>query len=139
VPHRHKSKFEFLDHTADIKIKAYGKDMEELFENLALAVTTYMSKGKKILSSKKKIIKIKAQDSDALLYKFIDEILFLVDAKNFVISKTKLKIKDNQLTAEFLGDDVKNYHLDHVKAPTYAEMYIKKTPSGFEAQLVLDV
>jgi len=31
-------KFKFLEHTADIKFKASGKDIEEVFDNSALAL-----------------------------------------------------------------------------------------------------
>ena len=31
-------KFEYLDHTADIGIRAYGQDLKDLFENAAEAM-----------------------------------------------------------------------------------------------------
>ena len=47
-------KFEFLEHTADIKFRAFGKTLEEVFENSALAVSSIYSKEKKIsLKSKR--------------------------------------------------------------------------------------
>ena len=35
-------KFEFLEHTADSKIRAYGKSFEEAYQNAALAMASLM-------------------------------------------------------------------------------------------------
>ncbi len=32
-------KFKFLEHTADIKFQVFGKTLEEVFENTALAIS----------------------------------------------------------------------------------------------------
>jgi len=134
-----KTKFKFLEHTADIKFKAYGASLEKVFENCALAVSQYISRQKVIKSKIKKKIKLEGQDSEAMLYNFLDELVFLLDAKRFVISKAKVKIKGNKLKATLYGDKASKYDLDHIKAATYAEMYVKKTKSGWEAQAVMDV
>jgi len=135
-------KFKFLDHTADIKFRAFGKNLNEAFDNSALAIIDYISRGEKIKEKKKKRIRVKGIDEKALLYNFLDEIIYLLDAKNFVVSRVKTKLsKDGKsLTAEAFGDDSSKYEdLDHIKAATYAEMEIKKVPSGLRIQAVMDV
>ncbi len=85
---------------------------------------------------------VKGKDEKSLLYNFLDEIIYLLDAKNFVVSHTKVKLsKDKKsLKAEAFGDDSQKYDdLDHIKAATYAEMEIKKVPSGWRIQAVMDV
>lgn len=138
-------KYKFLDHTADIKFQAYGETLNEVFENSALAVAEYLNSGEKITPSKAKIIDISAQDNESLLSNFIDEILYLIDAEDFVTSKAQIQIRGNNLHAELFGDKSSNYNLQHIKAATYAEMYIKKVnskekgKSHWECQMVLDV
>lgn len=139
-------KFEFLDHTADIKIKIYSSKLNEIFENTVLAIAQYTSKNKKISSSKGKVINVVGKDLESLLYNFIDEIIYLVDAEDFVTSKAKVTIMGDNLKAELFGDVASDYDLDNIKAPTYSEMYIKKVKSSnpregdhWEAQMVLDV
>lgn len=144
-------KFEFLEHTGDIKFKAYGKNINEVFENSVLAVSSVFSRGKKIDNKKKREITIRGKDYESLLYKFLGEIIYLFDADNFIASKAKVKLTENimggyvtdgknTLTAILYGDDTKNYKdLDAVKSPTYAEMYIKKEGKNFVCQVVLDV
>jgi len=133
-------KYEFLEHTADIKFKVYGKKLNELFENSVLAVSSILAKGNKIKSLKKKKINIEGKDNENLMYQLVDEIIFLLDAENFIVSKAKLKVSERKIEGEVAGDDSKKYKdLDHIKAATYAEMYVKKTSQGFEAQVVVDV
>ncbi len=134
-------KYKFLEHTADIKFQAFGKNIKELFKNSALALKESISGKIKIKDKKEKIIKIKGKDFESLMYKFLEEILFLLDSENFLISKTKeIEIKGFRLTAVVVGDDVKNYKFtNNVKAVTYNDMFIKKQKDKWISQVVLDV
>lgn len=133
-------KFEFLKHTGDIKFKAYGKNLDEMFENCVLALSSAFSRSLKIKSSKKKEISVSGKDYESLLYNLIDEIIYLFDAENFVVSKAKIKLKEFKINATLFGDDAFKYQsLDAIKAPTYAEMYVKQKGKEWECQTVLDV
>jgi len=135
-------KFEFLEHTGDIKFRAYGKTLNEAFENVARAISSFLSNENNIKSKKTKSVEISGHDMNSLLYNYIEEILYLIDAENFIVSKAKVSVneKENSLKAEFKGDDVSNYSgLDQIKAATYHDMYVKKTKSGYEIQTVVDV
>jgi SHS2 domain-containing protein len=135
-------KFEFLEHTADIKFKAFGKTLEEVFENSALAMLNIIYKGK-VKEEKKLKIKANGKDIESLLYNFLEEFLFLFDSENFLLSDVKnIKINEKNLTveAEVSGDDAKNYKISaHIKAITYHEMFVKKDKNKYAAQVVVDV
>lgn len=133
-------KFEFLEHTGDLKFRAYGNNFEEMFESCALAVSSVFSKGKKIKNLKTKKINVEAKDNESLLYKFIEELIYLFDAEQFIVSKTKIKIKGNNLNCVAYGDESTKYkNLDAIKSPTYSEMYIRQKGKIWECQVVLDV
>ncbi len=135
-----KKKFEFLEHTGDIKFKIYGKKLENLFENCALAVSSIFSRNGKIKSEVKKKISVSGKDNESKLYNFIDELIYLFDADGFVVSKAKVKILFDQIEATIYGDYSNNYNdLDSIKSPTYAEMYVKNKGNLWEAQVVVDV
>lgn len=121
-------KFEFLKHTADIKFRAYGKSIEELYENSVLAISNVLSRNGKIKELKKKIFTVNGKDYEEMLYKLIEELIYLFDAKGFVVSKAKVKIDKMNMEVIAYGDDTKKYSdLDAIKSPTYAEMYVKRT------------
>lgn len=132
-------KFEFLDHTADIKFKAYGKTINEVIENCAAAFSSYIANEQKIKPAKGKIIDVRGDDKESLLYNFLDELIYLIDAENFIVTKASVTVRGYNLHAELYGDDASKYSLKQVKAATYAEMYIKQDLKGWEAQVVLDV
>jgi SHS2 domain-containing protein len=136
--------FKFLEHTADIKFQAFGTSMEKAFENSALAIFNSMS-SEKIKPVIKKEIEVKGNDLENLLYNFLEELLFLLDSKNFFVSKTKIKISLNKskkwvLKAKIFGDNAKKYETKiDVKAVTYNEMFVKKIGKNWVCQVVLDV
>ena len=136
-------KFKFLEHTADVKFQAFGKSLNEAFENSALAMFNSMYSGK-IKARIKKKIKISGKDYESLLYNFLEELLFLLDSKGFFLASCKVKIKPykkkNELTAELSGDYTKNYKISlDVKAVTYNEMFVRKGKGKWICQVVIDV
>lgn len=135
-------KFKFLEHTADIKFQAFGNSIEEVFENSALAMFNSMS-NEKVRKKKSFKINVKGKDFESLLYNFLEELLFLLDSEDFLLSKIKkIKIdKENfKLNAEIVGDDAENYEVhEDIKAITYNDMFVKKQGNKFISQVVVDV
>lgn len=135
-------KFKFLPHTADIKFQAFGKNLKEVFENSALALSNTIYEGK-IKEKKKFKITAQGNDLESLLYNFLEEFLVLFDSENFLLSKIKeLKFDEDKLKieAEVTGDDVINYETSmHIKAITYNEMFVKKKDNKWISQVVLDI
>ncbi len=137
-----KKKIIFLKHIADIKFQAFGKSLKEVFSNSALAVSKALCSEK---IKEKKVLKfeVRGRDLESLLYNFLEEFLFLIDSKNFILAKVKeLKLdkKKFKISAKVIGDDVNNYELENdVKAITYHEMFVKKEKSEWVAQVVLDI
>ncbi len=78
----------FLPHTADIKFQASGATIEKAFEESAKALKQTITK-LKIQDKQERKISIKGKDSEALLYNFLEEFLFLLDAEDFIISRIK--------------------------------------------------
>ncbi|MFH1503453.1 MAG: archease [Candidatus Diapherotrites archaeon] len=135
-------KYRFLEHTADIKFQAYGKNLEEVFENCGLALLKSIYSGK-IKEIQKKEIKISGKDTENLLYNFLEEFLFLFDSKKFLVAKIKkLKIDEKKLKIQctLIGDSSERYEIEtSIKAVTYNEMFVKKEKGNWIAQVVLDV
>ncbi|MBL7051575.1 MAG: archease [Nanoarchaeota archaeon] len=133
--------YEFLEHTADEKFRAYGKTLEEAFINAALATAKIMTddKVKPVIEKK---IEIKVNTKQKLLYQFLEELLFYVDTEGFILSEVRdIEIKDAfTLTATFLGDSAENYEIKaHIKAVTYNDMFIKEEEKLVTIQVVHDL
>jgi len=135
-------KYEYFPHTADAKFRAFGRDIEEVFRNSAIAMFNILGKTEEVKVTKQKNIKIKARNIEALLYDFLEEILVLLDTDGIFIHDIKeIKISDKfELTAVIEGDDLNNYDLSgDIKAVTYNDMSIKKKKGRYEATVVVDI
>ncbi|MDP2909196.1 MAG: archease [Nanoarchaeota archaeon] len=139
-------RYRFLKHTADAKFQAFGKNLEEAFSNAAIAMFQVIVKTEKIDKKITKKIGVKAKDKESLLYKWLEELLFLLDTEFFMLNSVKkIRIKKEKetyfLKAEISGDKFKEKYERHgaVKAVTYNEMYIKEQKGKATVQVVLDI
>jgi len=138
-------KYEYLKHTADLKVKAYGKTLEEAFANTAIGGFDFLTDTSKISKKTEKKISIKANRLESLLYDFLEELLFVLDTDGFMVSDFKdMKIKkledEYSLECVALGDNYKNYSVKgDIKAITYSEMLIKKSKEGYVVEVVFDI
>jgi len=132
-------KFQFLEHTADIKFRAFGKDVNEKFTNSALAVKETIVGDLQIKSNLKRKIRIRGEDMKSLLYGFLEEFLYLLDAEDFLLNEVETLVIDEkkfELEAFVSGDRASKYEfVNSVKAVTYNQMEI----TSEYVQVVLDV
>ncbi len=121
-------KYEFLEHTADVKFKAYGDNLEEAFENAIIATFDSMTDVSKIKSNYEKIIRIKNNDDKKkLLYDLLDEVIFIMDSESFLVCNVSILLEDGLLKATLKGDYQEDFKYDvhtYIKSVTYNEMEI---------------
>lgn len=138
-------KYEFLEHTADVKFRAYGKDLEEAFANAALATFAVMTDISKVKPKIEKEVSVECAKKESLLYDFLEELLYLVDTEGFLLSKVKeLKISETEkgfaLKAVIAGDSADDYEVStYIKAITYNDMFIKEEDGRVTIQVVHDI
>jgi len=140
-------KFEFLDHPADLKIKAFGKTKEELFFNMLLGMEENL-KPELARETDKKEIKISSLDSETLLVDFLSQVLYLNHINQAVYNDikfnkfTNLSINSGQaaeLEGELIGRKVKSFG-EEIKAVTYHDLeIIQKDSDKWEATVLFDI
>ncbi|MBT7102288.1 archease [archaeon] len=133
--------YKFLEHTADVKFRAEGSSLEEMFVAAAAAMNETVRGDIKILEQEEKGFEVEGKDQVGLLYNFLEEFLFLLDAEDFLVAKVKsVEIDDNKLKCVVVGDAAKNYKFTNdVKAVTYSDMFVKEKGGKFVCEVVLDV
>ena len=137
-------KYKFIDHTADVMFEAYGENLNKVFENAALATFEVQCNLKKVERKVKKKIKLKNEDMEKLLFDFLEELIYLKDAKYLLFNKFKVKIDKEKgiLTAEIEGEkiDPKKHELKtDVKAITLHKFELKKIKEGYKVRVILDI
>jgi len=137
-------KFEFVDiTTADTAFVAYGKDLNELFENAALAMFEVMINTKQVKPKVEKKIKITGNDLQSLLFNWLNNLLLFVDSENLALSHFKVKVDEKNfiLDAVCKGEKIdpkKHETRTAVKACTYHQMKIEKNKI-WKAIVILDI
>jgi SHS2 domain-containing protein len=139
--------FEFLEHTADAYIAAYGKDLARAFENAAVAMFDVMTQVEKVRAKVEDEVEAKGSDEYALLYSWLEALLVKSELNRMLYSKFKVSelLQDSdgfELKAKIWGEafDPKR-HLQKVgvKAVTYHRMEIIKAPGKITLKFILDI
>jgi SHS2 domain-containing protein len=138
-------RYRFLDHTADAKFQAFGNTLEEAFCNAALATASLMWDWEKIEKKVEHQVEVQGKDLKQLLYSFLEEIVYLLDSRSFLMGvpeRIRLDKKGDLYTlkALFKGDEYSETYEIHgdVKAITYDEMEIVEG-DRFMIQVVVDI
>jgi len=135
--------FETFEHTADIGLAARGRTLEELFENAAMGLVDLMVDPAGLREETRLEVSVSAQDRDALLVAWLNELLYVLDARGFLPRRCRVtRISDTDLTAELWGErvDRERHTLRRlVKAATYHGLRVANTNGRWEARVILDL
>jgi len=137
-------KFKFLDiTTADIAFEAYGKDLNELFANSALAMFEVIVNTKQIEPKVERKVEAGGNDLQSLLFDWLNKLLVFVDSENIAFSEFDVKIDEKNFKLEAIcrGEEMnreKHETRTHVKACTMHKMEIKKNKI-WKARVILDI
>ena len=140
--------FEFKDHTADVRVKSWGRSLEEAISQTALSLMATITPNlSKISQNIEKQIEIESEDKYALCIDFLSEFLYLFDVDDLVFSSIlvqPIEKTDNKykLKATVKGEKFdKNKHEigTEVKAITYSFMNIEEKKNKVEIDIVFDI
>lgn len=126
------SNFEYLDHTADIQLHAWGDTLEEAFRYSILAMFGYMTNLSTVRISERTSHTVTATGHDlySLLYSLLNEFLFLFCSEGIIccdVKVGKVDFKTWSVSAEGFGEifDISRHPQGtEVKAITYSAMQI---------------
>ena len=131
--------FEEIEHTADWAFRARGRNLAELFENAARAMTSLDKGAAAGKSSVTRDVDVEGIDRETLLVNWLNEILYLAQTHREVYDRFRVsQVSDHHIRARVRGRPSGN-RVSHIKAATFHDLGIKQTPEGFEATVVLDV
>ncbi|XP_028406098.1 protein archease-like [Dendronephthya gigantea] len=139
-------KYEYLDHTADVQLHAWGDDLKEAFEQVGLAMYGYMTELSTVDVERTETIQAEGDDILSLLFHFLDELLFLFCAEPFFIGKeieiTEFDKENFTIKATVQGE---TFDLDkhpqgtEVKAITYSNMQVFDDQEKHEVYVIIDI
>ncbi len=136
-------KYVQLDHTGDVRIKAYGNSIEELFSNAAYALFDTITEVDKIESQFAETVEVSGSDKEELLVNWLSELNYLFVTESKIFNKFEIEhFRDNELTATVLGEKFNTHkHPFHteIKAVTFHDLRIEKVGKHWETKIVFDI
>lgn len=133
-------RFEQLDHTADVGIRAFGATVDELFANAAAGMFSLITDLDGVQPVGEYEVRVRAKDLSALLFDFLSELLYVHETQNLLFSDFDVRVKDLAADARVRGEPLeRGRHRLHrnVKAVTYHDMVVD--PAQGVAQVIFDV
>lgn len=137
--------FEYLDHEADIGIKATAETLEEAFEEGAKAMFNVMVDIARVEPRKKIEVKASARSIDSLFVEFLNSLLAKIETTGMVFSRFRVKIETKGgyiLKATAWGEPLnrkKHKIKTEVKAATYSGLKCWTDSGKHNVQCVLDI
>jgi len=139
--------YEFLEHTADAYVAAYGRNLAEAFENAAVAMFDVMTEVEKITPRIEDAVSVESEDKYGLLYNWLEALLIESETHGMLYSKFEISQiegsgKKFKLDARIWGENFNaEKHLQKVgvKAITYHRMEILEHPGKVTLKFILDV
>ena len=134
-------KYQVLEHTADLKIRAFGKTKQGLFKNMMIGMQTGLRpKFRFRVPSFSTKIKIESENLEALLIDFLNEINYLNEINLAIYKEIYFEeFSDTLIQAEILGKKIKRFGLQ-IKGATFHDLDIHEQENGiWQATVLFDI
>ncbi|MCH7928397.1 MAG: archease [Candidatus Dadabacteria bacterium] len=138
--------YELIDHTADLSIKVYGKDLEELLKNSSAAMMDVICDLNTIELKNQYSVSSSGNSEEELLVNLLQELLYLHEVKKLLFCKFEFKINDNIKNREVEGnvwgeeiDFSRHDLLNDIKGVTYSDLKVEHKNGKLSAKITFDI
>ena len=145
-------KYETMDHLSDVRLKVYGKNIKDLFENAAEGMFSLISDLNNVKKGIKKDIMINIMenaDPEDFLMAWLEKLLYICEVEGLLFSYFKIKdLKNagsqNSISAFIKGERInpkKHEIFLQIKAPAYHNLHIQqdKKTGTYNVEIIFDV
>ena len=134
-------KYELIEHTADIGLRANGETLVEAFANAAIGMFSLMSELDKVGETQSRQIDIEADDIEGLLFEWLNSLLYRFDVEMLLFKRFDIiELEDKKLSAICYGEkyDASRHSLRMgVKSATYHQLEVDREKN--RVQVIFDV
>jgi SHS2 domain-containing protein len=128
---------------ADLTVDAWGGTLGEAFGNAARAMFNAMTPLEAVRARVSREFEVEGDDLGALMFNFLDELLYIHDVDLLVFSEFNLDVDEDKtrLRAVCRGEEFDTGRHEQgiaVKAVTFHDMRIGRADGGWELRVVFD-
>ena len=139
-------KYEYLEHTGDIGIRAYGNTLEELFINAAQGLLAAIADLSTVGATIQTDIEVSAESLEELMVAWLDELNFRHEVDEVFFQGVEIREISQapyRLVAVAHGESVnfaKHIVYTEIKSITYHQLIVEQAPDDtWVAQVIFDL
>ena len=130
----------FDDHTAEVRLRLEAPTLSALYTEAVAAIAELMAiDPHEPTDGLASPIELRAADAGALLVELINEIVFLSETQRRVFPKATFAAVSETALAGSVEGFAASALRTAVKAATFHDLLVERTPAGWRARVVLDV
>ena len=135
-------RYELIEHTADLGLKAYGKNLAEAFANAAYGMFSIIAELDAVREIETRRIEIEGEDdAESLLFEWLNSLLYYFDVETLLFKRFDiLEFGEGKLKADCHGEKYESTRhrlKTGVKSATYHMLEVDKKKN--RVQVIFDV
>lgn len=136
-------RFEVLDISGDAGIRAFGRNLEELFANAALGMYNLITDTGAVEKKRSIYVEVESHSLEGLLVSWLNELIFQFDTYGFIGKDIEImELTEKGLKASLSGEDFDEARHEKrllVKAATYHQLKIERDGENWKVDVIFDI
>lgn len=136
-------KFEVIDISGDVGIRAYGESIEQAFTNTAIGMYSLITDIEGVKEKKTIDISLESHSLEGLLVSWLNELIFQFDTYGFIGKDIDVKeMGDRKIKASVSGEEFDTERHERkllLKAATYHKLRVEKVKNMWEVDVIFDI
>jgi len=137
------ARYELIEHTADIGVVVTGSDLADLFAAAGAALGDLIFDPVRVEASVTRDVVLEALSAEELLVRWLNELIYLREVQGFQWRTLELRlVGETRLSATLEGEcyrSRKHTIRTGLKAATYHQLQITRSPGAYRARVIFDV
>jgi SHS2 domain-containing protein len=134
-------RFELIEHTADMGLAAYGRDLPEAFANAAYGMFSIIAELKDVKETESRRVEINEDDAATLLFEWLNSLLYYFDVETLIFKRFDIaEFSEKHLVAQCWGekyDPARHILKTAVKSATFHMLKVDREMN--RVQVIFDV
>jgi SHS2 domain-containing protein len=136
-------RYRLFDHTADLGVEVFGATINELFVNGAFALFDLLTDLDRVRQAVEHNVTATGEDLSGLWVNYLRECLYLWNGEGLLlVNYAIVSIDQKQVATTMRGepfDPARHQIKQEIKAATYHQASVLRTPQGWTGKVIFDV
>ena len=137
------TRWEHLEHGADIGVFGTGPTLEAAFEQAAVALTAIVCEPHRVRLRDRVAVHCEAPENELLFYEWLNTVIFEMATRKMLFGRYQVQIHQGRLSGTLLGEPVdprRHQPAVEPKGATFTGLEVRQDARGcWRAQCIIDV